>query len=83
MKTVFLNLFNDSLIGGIFLMTEQLQNELNAIVKTIADTGIASKIILFGSMAQGDASQESDTNLYAETYVFPRDETGLLAYATI
>ena len=44
-------------------MTEQIQNELNTIVKTIADTGIASKIILFGSMARGEVTPDSDIDL--------------------
>ena len=44
-------------------MTEQIRNELNTIVKTIADTGIASKIILFGSFARGDETSDSDIDL--------------------
>jgi predicted nucleotidyltransferase len=44
-------------------MTEQVQNELNTIVKTIAETGIVSKIILFGSMARGEETPHSDIDL--------------------
>ena len=44
-------------------MTEQVQNELNIIIKTIADTGIVSKIILFGSFARGDETPDSDIDL--------------------
>ena len=44
-------------------MTAQIQNELNAIVKTIVDTGIVSKIILFGSMARGEETPDSDIDL--------------------
>ncbi|MCL2079395.1 MAG: nucleotidyltransferase domain-containing protein [Oscillospiraceae bacterium] len=44
-------------------MTEQVQNELNAIVKTIVDTGMASKIILFGSMACGELTPDRDSDI--------------------
>jgi len=53
-------------------MTEQVQNELNTIVKTIADTGMASKIILFGSMARGDATPDNDIDLCVLTPVKDR-----------
>jgi len=53
-------------------MTEQVQNELNTIVKTIADTGIASKIILFGSMARGDETPDSDIDLCVITPIADR-----------
>ena len=44
-------------------MTESVQNELDAIVKTMADTGMVSKIILFGSLACGEESPGSDIDL--------------------
>jgi len=53
-------------------MTEQIQNELDAIVKTIADTGIASKIILFGSMARGEETPDSDIDLCVLTPIKDR-----------
>ena len=57
---------------GIYHMTEQIQNELDAIVKTIADTGIASKIILFGSMARGEVTPDSDIDLCVLTPITDR-----------
>lgn len=53
-------------------MTRQIQSELNAIVKTIADTGIASKIILFGSMARGEETPDSDIDLCVLTPITDR-----------
>ena len=53
-------------------MTEQVQNELNTIVKTIADTGMASKIILFGSMARGEVMPDSDIDLCVLTPITDR-----------
>ena len=53
-------------------MTEQVQNELNTIVQTIVNTGIVSKIILFGSMARGDETPDSDIDLCVLTPVKDR-----------
>ena len=53
-------------------MTEQLQTELNTIVKTIADTGIVSKIILFGSFARGEETPDSDIDLCVLTPIKDR-----------
>jgi len=53
-------------------MTEQVQTELNSIVKTIADTGLASKIILFGSMASGESTPDSDIDLCVLTPITDR-----------
>ena len=44
-------------------MTEQVQNELNTIVKTIVNTGIVSKIILLGSFARGEETPDSDVDV--------------------
>ena len=44
-------------------MTVKINNELNFIIKTIVDTGIVSKIILFGSLARGEENSESDIDL--------------------
>jgi predicted nucleotidyltransferase len=57
-------------------MTEHLKKELDVIVKTIADTGMASKIILFGSAAKGGENPSSDFDLCVLTPVTdksPRD----------
>ena len=53
-------------------MTAQVQSELNTIVKTIADTGIVSKIILFGSFARGEETLESDIDLCVLTPIKDR-----------
>ena len=53
-------------------MTEQVQSELNTIVKTIADTGIVSKIILFGSFARGEETPDSDIDLCVLTPIKDR-----------
>ena len=53
-------------------MTTQVQNELNTIVKTIADTGMASKIILFGSFAKGEEKPDSDIDLCVLTPIADR-----------
>jgi predicted nucleotidyltransferase len=59
-------------------MTDTLRDELDKIVKTIVDTGMASKIILFGSAARGDAKPDSDIDLCVLTPITdrrPRDIT--------
>ena len=53
-------------------MTDRLRHELDIIVKTIADTGMASKIILFGSAARGDNGPESDIDLCVITPITDR-----------
>ena len=53
-------------------MTEQVQGELNTIVKTIAATGMVSKIILFGSFARGEETPDSDIDLCVLTPVKDR-----------
>ena len=53
-------------------MTEQVQNVINTIVRTIADTGLASKIILFGSFARGEETPDSDIDLCVLTPVKDR-----------
>ena len=53
-------------------MIAQVQNELNAIVKTIADTGMVSKIILFGSLAHGKEKPDSDIDLCVLTPIADR-----------
>jgi predicted nucleotidyltransferase len=53
-------------------MTEQVRTELNAIVKAIADTGLASKIILFGSVARGEETPGGDIDLCVLTPIKDR-----------
>jgi len=53
-------------------MTTQTQNDLHNIVKTIVDTGIASKIILFGSLARGEENPDSDIDLCVLTPITDR-----------
>ena len=59
-------------------MRDKLRHELDVIVKIIADTGMASKIILFGSVARGDDRPDSDIDLCVITPITdrrPRDIT--------
>jgi predicted nucleotidyltransferase len=53
-------------------MTAEVKQEIDTIVKVIADTGLVSKIILFGSMARGDDNPGSDIDLCVLTPVKDR-----------
>jgi uncharacterized protein len=44
-------------------MNEKIKNELDNIVKTLAGTGMVSRIILFGSCARGEETLDSDIDL--------------------
>ena len=46
-------------------MTMTRKKELDAIVKAFADTGLVTKIILFGSFARGEEAPGSDIDLCA------------------
>ena len=48
------------------------KKELDAIVKAFADTGLVTKIILFGSLARGNEMPGSDIDLCALTSVNDR-----------
>ncbi|MDR1452487.1 MAG: nucleotidyltransferase domain-containing protein [Candidatus Margulisbacteria bacterium] len=48
-------------------MPEQLKDELNAIVKIFSDSELVSKVFLFGSLARGEATPDSDIDLCALT----------------
>ncbi|MDR3013082.1 MAG: nucleotidyltransferase domain-containing protein [Chitinispirillales bacterium] len=50
-------------------MTETVKTELDKIVSALVETGIVTKIILFGSHARGDGSEESDIDLCVLTSV--------------
>jgi len=53
-------------------MTIQVKKELDTIIKTIADTGMVSKIILFGSFAKGEEKPDSDIDLCVLTPISDR-----------
>jgi len=44
-------------------MNEKIKDELDRIVDTLANTGIVSRIFLFGSYARGEETQNSDIDL--------------------
>jgi predicted nucleotidyltransferase len=44
-------------------MNQAVKTELDKIVNTLAETGIVTKIILFGSYARGDETTDSDMDL--------------------
>ena len=44
-------------------MTEKVKSELDRIVEALVETGIVSKIILFGSHARGEETPDSDIDL--------------------
>jgi uncharacterized protein len=60
-------------------MTSTVKNELDRIVSTLADTGIVSKIILFGSHARGDDSPGSDIDICVLTWVKDKHPIELIA----
>jgi len=44
-------------------MNDKIKNELDRIVDTLANTGIVSRILLFGSYAKGEETPNSDIDL--------------------
>jgi predicted nucleotidyltransferase len=50
-------------------MTDIVKNELEKIVSTLTDTGIVTKIILFGSHARGEETRDSDLDLCVLTSI--------------
>ena len=58
-------------------MNIALRNEIDTVVKTIADTGLVSKIILFGSLARGEETSVSDIDLCALTPIKDRHPTDI------
>jgi predicted nucleotidyltransferase len=44
-------------------MNEKIKDELDKIVDTLANTGIVSRILLFGSYAKGEETHKSDIDL--------------------
>jgi predicted nucleotidyltransferase len=53
-------------------MTEAVKTELDKIVEVLVETGIVTKIILFGSHARGTGSDDSDIDLCVLTSVEDR-----------
>jgi predicted nucleotidyltransferase len=53
-------------------MNQTVKTELDKIVSTLAETGIVTKIILFGSYARGDETPDSDIDLCVITPVRDR-----------
>ncbi len=53
-------------------MTDYYKKELSTITKAMIDTGLVSKIILFGSLARGEEHEDSDIDLCALTPVLDR-----------
>jgi uncharacterized protein len=53
-------------------MNENVKNELDRIVATLAATGLVTKVILFGSYARGEETPDSDIDLCVLTPVKDR-----------
>jgi predicted nucleotidyltransferase len=53
-------------------MTAAVKSELDRIVNTLVETGIVTKVILFGSHARGDGVPDSDIDLCVLTPVKDR-----------
>jgi len=53
-------------------MNQTVKTELDNIVNTLAETGIVTKIILFGSYAKGEETPSSDIDLCVLTTVRDR-----------
>jgi uncharacterized protein len=60
-------------------MNPNVKNELDKIVSTLAETGIVTKIILFGSYAKGEETQNSDIDLCVLTPIKPKSNVQLIA----
>ena len=53
-------------------MNERIRKELDAMVEVLVETGIVTKIILFGSQACGEETPDSDIDLCVLTTVRDR-----------
>ena len=60
------------IMKAVQCMIDNIQNELDSIVGAIADTGLATKIILFGSFAKGDGKPGSDIDICVLTHIADR-----------
>jgi uncharacterized protein len=59
-------------------MNQTVKTELDKIVTTLADTGIVTKIILFGSYARGEETPKSDIDLCVLTPVKDKHSIDLI-----
>ncbi|GBU20985.1 hypothetical protein R80B4_00872 [Fibrobacteres bacterium R8-0-B4] len=60
-------------------MNQTVKTELDRIVNTLAETGIVTKIILFGSYAKGEENPNSDIDLCVLTTVRDRRSVDVTA----
>jgi len=60
-------------------MNQNVKTELDKIVSVLAETGIVTKIILFGSYARGDETPDSDIDLCVITPVTPKSNVELIS----
>jgi len=60
-------------------MNQKVKTELDKIVSTLAETGIVTKIILFGSYAKGEETPNSDIDLCVLTSVRDRRSVDVTA----
>ena len=60
-------------------MNKKVKTELDNIVNTLVDTGIVSRIILFGSYARGEETPDSDLDLCVLTPVEVKSSVDLIA----
>jgi uncharacterized protein len=67
--------------GGRTDMNPNVKTELDNIVNTLAETGIVTKIILFGSYAKGEETPKSDIDLCVLTPI--KDEGRRLTETSI
>jgi predicted nucleotidyltransferase len=62
-------------------MDEKIKEELDKIVDTLANTGIVSRVFLFGSYAKGEETPDSDIDLCVLTPI--KDEGSRLTETSI
>jgi len=60
-------------------MNQTVKAELDRIVSTLVETGLVTKIILFGSYARGDETPSSDIDICVLTGVKDRHPIDLIA----
>ncbi len=60
-------------------MNDKIKNELDRIVNTLANTGIVSRILLFGSYAKGEETPKSDIDLCVLSPVEDKHPIDLMA----
>jgi uncharacterized protein len=60
-------------------MNQNVKTELDRIVSTLAETGIVTKIILFGSYAKGEETTNSDIDLCVLTPIKPKSNVELIS----